>query len=110
MRRVFFVSGVSFTYDEEGRVSDYGFTPKDKTDATFYSYQYDTATGRYKTALTYDHNDNVVEANGLRVIRDHTGLLGVRDVDTTFYCFQKDAQGNILALLDSEGNVVKTDQ
>ena len=45
------------------------------------------------------------QSNGLEFFYDHTGVAGMKYNGTT-YIYRKDVQGNIIALLDSNGRIV----
>lgn len=47
----------------------------------------------------------IKQSNGLKFIYDGAVVVGV-NYNGTQYLYRKDAQGNIVALLDSDGNVV----
>jgi len=74
--------GISFTYDGLGRCTKMG-----------------------ENTIAYDHSGNIVEANGLRVLYDHTGVFAVKYNDSTYFC-KKNAQNDVIALLDNTGAVV----
>ena len=55
---------------------------------------------------TYDGSNRVIkQSDGLEFLYDNDGVAAVVQGENT-YLYRKDAQGNICALLDSEGNVV----
>ena len=55
---------------------------------------------------TYDSNGRVIkQSNGIEFIYDNSGVAGIVYNSTT-YLYRKDGQGNICALIDSNGNVV----
>ncbi len=57
-------------------------------------------------SFTYDKDGRVVkQSNGLEFIYDQSGIAGIKYNNTTYF-YRKDAQGNIAAILDSNGNVV----
>ena len=58
-----------------------------------------------ENTIAYDHNGNIVEANGLRVLYDHTGICAVKYNGSTYF-YRKNAQNDIVALLDNTGAVV----
>ena len=75
--------GTAFTYDGLGRRLNKG-----------------------NITYTYDSNGRVIkQSNGIEFIYDNTGVAGIVYNDAT-YVYRKDAQGNIVALIDSSGNVV----
>ena len=54
----------------------------------------------------YDSNGNLIkQSNGLEFLYDHTGVFAVKHGNETYY-YRKDAQGNIVELLDKNGNPV----
>ena len=72
-------------------------------------FTYD-ACGRRLTknnlVYTYDGNGKLIrQSNGLEFFYDHTGVAGMKYNDAT-YIYRKDVQGNIIALLDSNGRIV----
>ena len=75
--------GNTFAYDARGRrVSKNGIT------------------------FTYDSNGKLIkQSNGLEFIYDHTGLLAVEFAGSRYF-YRKNAQNDIIALLDNDGNVV----
>ena len=76
-------NGHTFTYDTQGRRLS-------KNDTTF----------------TYDSQGRVVKQdNALLFFYDHTGVVGFQ-YGPEYYAYRKDAQGNIIAILDRRGNVV----
>ncbi len=73
------------------------------------TFTYD-ACGRRLTknnlVYTYDSNGKLIrQSNGLEFFYDHTGVAGMKYNGTT-YIYRKDVQGNIIALLDSNGRIV----
>ena len=56
--------------------------------------------------FTYDSNGRLIQqSNGLEFIYDHTGVMGVIYNGSTYF-YRKNAQNDIIALLDKDGNVV----
>ena len=54
----------------------------------------------------YDNENNLIyQSNGLEFIYDTTGVAGIKYQDNVYF-YRKDAQGNIVAILDSAGIVV----
>ena len=47
----------------------------------------------------------VKQSNGLEFFYDHTGIAGLKYGGST-YVYRKDAQGNIIAIINQSGNVV----
>ncbi len=57
-------------------------------------------------SFTYDKDGRVVkQSNGLEFIYDQSGIAGIKYNNATYF-YRKDGQGNICALIDSNGNVV----
>ena len=55
---------------------------------------------------TYDSNNRVIkQSNGLEFFYDNTGVAGIEYNNAT-YLYQKDAQGNICKILDSNGGII----
>ena len=75
--------GNTFTYDARGRrIAKNGIT------------------------FTYDGNGNLIkQSDGLEFLYDHTGVFAIKHNNTTYF-YRKDAQANIVALLDNTGAVV----
>ena len=73
------------------------------------TFSYDGQGRRIKknnTVFTYDGEGNLVkQSDGLEFVYDTNGLSYVK-YNNAVYFYRKDAQGNIIALLDSNGNVV----
>ena len=56
--------------------------------------------------FTYDSEGRLVDVNGsVTFFYDHAGVAGFK-FDSQYYTYRKDAQGNIIAILDKRGNVV----
>ncbi len=75
--------GVSFVYDGTGR----------RVNKNTISYVYDSA------------GNLIAQSNGLQFINDNSGVAGVIYADKQYF-YRKDAQGNIVAILDRDGNIV----
>ena len=75
--------GNTFTYDARGRrIAKNGIT------------------------FTYDSNGNLIkQSDGLEFLYDHTGVFAVKHNNATYF-YRKDAQANIVALLDNTGAIV----
>ena len=57
-------------------------------------------------AFTYDSDGRLIkQSNGLEFIYDYSGVVGVKYNNATYF-YRRDAQGNIIAILDSNGEVV----
>ena len=75
--------GNTFTYDARGR-----------------------RTAKNGITFTYDSNGNLIkQSNGLEFFYDHTGVFAVKHNNATYF-YRKNAQNDIIALLDSNGSVV----
>ena len=112
--RVERVNGYFVTYDNIGRVSQYKLM-----DCTWNrgklvglgsnSFAYDYKGRRISKngiTFTYDSQGRLVEqSNGIKFIYDDTGVAGMIQ-GGSLYLYEKDAQGNIISLLDSLGFVV----
>ena len=62
--------------------------------------------GEAAITFTYDSNGNLIkQSNGLEFLYDHTGVFAVKYDNATYY-YRKNAQNDIIALLDNSGNVV----
>ncbi|MBP3437011.1 MAG: hypothetical protein J6K61_03775, partial [Clostridia bacterium] len=80
--------GNTFTYDARGRRI---------------SKQKESETA---IIFTYDNSGNLIkQSNGLEFLYDHTGVFAVKHNGSTYY-YRKNAQNDIIALLDSNGNIV----
>ena len=94
------------TYRGKTAVWEYGRQLKSYDGNTF---SYDARGRRIaKNGITfiYDSNGNLIkQSNGLEFLYDHTGVFAVKYGNETYY-YRKDAQGNIVELLDSTGAVV----
>ena len=76
-------NGVNFTYDGRGR-----------------------RAGKGSITFLYDSQGRIIkQSNGLEFFYDFEGIAAVK-YNSTMYFYQKDAQGNIIGILDSNGNVV----
>ena len=100
------VIGNPTTYRGKEVVWEYGRQLK-SYDGNTYTYD---ARGRRtaKNGITfiYDSNGNLIkQSNGLEFFYDHTGVFAVKHNGSTYF-YRKDAQANIVALLDNNGSVV----
>ncbi len=63
-------------------------------------------TKKGNITFTYDSNGKLLkQSNGISFIYDNNGVVGLKYGDKT-YIYRKDVQGNIIAILDSTGDVV----
>ena len=73
------------------------------------AFEYDGRGRRIKkgnVTYIYDASGNLISSSdGLRYLYGVNGIYAVEDNDRSYY-FRKDAQGNIIALLDGAGGVV----
>ena len=61
-----------------------------------------------KNSITYTYDGSgrlIASSNGLEYLYDNAGVFAVKNGESTYF-YRKDAQGNIIALIDSSGNVV----
>ena len=62
--------------------------------------------GESAITFTYDSNGNLIkQSNGLEFFYDHTGVFAVKYNGSTYF-YRKNAQNDIIALLDNNGSVV----
>ena len=91
--------GKTLEWQYGNRLTKYGTT----------TFAYDGAGRRVSKGsifFTYDSDGRLIkQSDGLEFIYDNSGVAGVIYNGAT-YLYRKDAQGNIIALLDSNGNVV----
>ncbi|MDE6442403.1 MAG: hypothetical protein K2L12_06615 [Clostridia bacterium] len=105
----------SCTYDKIGNPTTYcGKTAKWTRGRKLISYSGNTfsydAQGRRisKNGIKYIYDSNgrlLKQTNGLEFFYDTTGMAGLK-YNGTAYVYRKDVQGNIIAILDSSGNIV----
>ncbi len=81
-RKLTSLGGVTFTYDGSGR-----------------------RLTKNSESYTYDSSDRVVACGAFEFIYDNTGLVACMYCGARYY-YQRDLLGNIIAILDSMGNVV----
>lgn len=82
-RQMMNYDGTAFTYDGLGRRLSKG-----------------------SITYTYDSNNRVIkQSNGIEFLYDNSGVAGIIYSNGT-YLYRKDGQGNIVALIDSNGNIV----
>lgn len=107
--------GADFVYDVMGNPTTYrGKAAKWEKGRNLVSYgghtfAYDGQCRRIAKdgiSFTYDSNGNLIkQSNGLEFIYDHSGVFGVTYGGET-YVYRKDAQGNVIALMNASGAVV----
>ena len=99
------------TYRGESAAWEYG---RELTEHKGCTFAYDARGRRIskqkegETAITftYDASGNLIkQSNGLEFLYDHTGVFAVK-YDGSTYFYRKNAQNDIIALLDSTGSVV----
>ncbi len=109
-------NGESCTYNEIGNPTKYRdkkaewwFCGKLLSKYNDISMTYDSLSKRLskgEITYTYDREGRLIkQSNGLEFIYDNSGLAGVK-YNTTIYFYRKDAQGNIIALLDRYGRAM----
>ena len=112
--RLISYNGQTFAYDAVGNPTTYRGNQTEWTMGKLTAYGNTTFTydmqGRRLTkgdiTFTYDGNGNLItQSDGLLFLYDHTGVAGVQ-YDGRIYLYRKDAQGNIIAILDDTGKVV----
>ena len=91
--------GISLTWTRGRKLISYGSN----------TFEYDAQGQRTKKngiTYTYDSQGRILkQSNGLEFFYDTTGVAGIR-YNGVDYVYRKDAQGNIIAILDSYGNAV----
>ena len=91
--------GNALEWQYGNRLTKYGAT----------TFAYDGAGRRVSKGnitFTYDSDGRLIkQSDGLEFIYDHSGITGVK-YNGNIYFYRKDAQGNIISLLDNNGNVV----
>ena len=107
--------GADFVYDVMGNPTTYrGKAAKWEKGRNLVSYgghtfAYDGQGRRIAKdgiSFAYDSNGNLIkQSNGLEYIYDHSGVFGVTYGGET-YVYRKDAQGNVIALMNASGAVV----
>ena len=112
--RLISYNGQTFAYDAVGNPTTYRGNQTAWTMGKLTAYGNTTFTydmqGRRLTkgdiSFAYDGNGNLItQSDGLLFLYDHTGVAGVQ-YDGRIYLYRKDAQGNIIAILDDTGKVV----
>ena len=94
------------TYRGKAAVWEYGRQLKSYDGNTFAYDARGRRIGKNNITFTYDSNGNLIkQSNGLEFFYDHTGVFAVKHNNTTYF-YRKDAQANIVALLDNNGSVV----
>ena len=113
--RLVSVGDETCTYDEIGNPTTYRgkavtwANGRQMTKFDSIAFAYD-GQGRRRSkgsiSFTYDKDGRVVKQNnGLEFIYDQSGIAGIKYNNVTYF-YRKDAQGNIAAILDSNGNIV----
>ena len=81
-RKLTSLGGVTFTYDGKGR-----------------------RISKNNVTYTYDSKDRLIVGNAFEFYYDDNGLTGFVYCGTKYY-YQRDMQGNIIAILDRNGNLI----
>ena len=88
----------TYTYDARGRRTKKEIAVRDE--------EGNLTEEVIETSYIYDSNGNLIkQSNGLEFLYDHTGVFAVKHGEETYF-YRKDAQGNVVALLDNTGTVV----
>ena len=88
----------TYTYDARGR--------RTKKEIAVRNEEGNLTEEVIETSYIYDSNGNLIkQSNGLEFLYDHTGVFAVKHGTQTYF-YRKDAQGNIVELLDSDGDTV----
>ena len=112
-------AGAGFTYDSIGNPTTYrGKTATWSNGRQLVAYDGNTYTfdawgrrvskrnGNNTVTFTYDSNGNLIsQSNGMEFLYDNTGVFAVILNGTTYF-YRKNGQGDIIAILDSDGRVV----
>ena len=107
-------NGEACEYNEAGNPRTYRGTAATWTNGRLASYKGATFTydgqGRRasKVSVTYMYDSQsrlIKQSNGLEYYYDHSGVCGVKYNGNT-YIYRKDIQGNICAILDSNGSII----
>ena len=73
------------------------------------TFTYDVAfrrTSKNNITFDYDVNGNLVrQSNGISFVYDHNSLIGFK-YQSTMYFYRRDILGNIIAILDTNGDIV----
>ena len=100
------VIGNPTTYRGKAAVWEYGRQLKSYDGNTFTYDARGRRTAKNGITFTYDSNGNLMkQSNGLEFFYDHTGVFAVKYNGSTYY-YRKNAQNDIIALLDNNGSVV----
>ena len=103
---VYDLIGNPTTYRGKTAVWEYGRQLKSYDGNTFAYDARGRRTAKNGITFTYDSNGNLIkQSNGLEFLYDHTGVFAVKYAGSTYF-YRKDAQANIVALLDNNGSVV----
>ena len=113
--RLMSYNGEAFVYDLIGNPTTY----RGKSAAWSYgrelttfdgnTFSYDARgrrTAKNNITFIYDSNGNLVkQSNGLEFFYDHSGVFAVKYNNSTYF-YRKNAQNDIIAILDNNGNTV----
>ena len=113
--RLLSYNGESFAYDTIGNPTTYRGKSatwaygRQLTGFNGNTFAYDARgrrTGKNNLTFTYDSNGNLVkQSNGLEFLYDHTGIFAIKYNNSTYF-YRKNAQQDVIALLDNTGKVV----
>ena len=113
--RLLSYNGESFAYDTIGNPTTYRGKSatwaygRQLTGFNGNTFAYDARgrrTGKNSLTFTYDSNGNLVkQSNGLEFLYDHTGIFAIKYNNSTYF-YRKNAQQDVIALLDNTGKVV----
>ena len=104
----------SITYDVLGRPTSYmgkaitWAKVNQITKIDDLEFKYDSLGRRIKKGnieFVYDSNNRLIKQGDLEFFYDHTGLAGIIN-GNVLYFYRKNAQGDVIALVDRSGNVV----
>ena len=98
--------GNPITYRGKNCGWQYGTRLTKLGDTTFAYDGLGRRTSKNDIKFTYDSDGRLLkQSNGLEFFYDNAGVAGVK-YDGSIYLYRKDVQGNIIAILDSNGEVV----
>ena len=90
--------GNAITWQYGKRLVQYG--------TTAFAYGVGRRVSKGNITFTYDSEGRLLkQSNGLEFIYDNSGVIGVK-YNNAQYFYRRDAQGNIIAIIDNNGNIV----